>query len=233
MTVHPKIAPLVQKPAARFRMTAGISNPIPTGRTTVLTSINRLVCVKPDVTLFPPQACTFYVLKDANGTLIAPTSLDQIYETASADFPTSVNVDHAGWPSTANKTVMDVNLKSLGFTTGQNVAIAFNLDSQVNGGDYYYSFYCGDPTSFDPQQAITEGDSLGALSWIQGDDFQRGVINVSGSPVGKTVVVVCPVTTAGPAAHFIPFNVSILAVRKTDQYDSVPATFDPKIKNNG
>jgi hypothetical protein len=112
------------------------------------------------------------------------------------------------------------------------VAIAFNLDTAVNGETYDYSFASASTTSFVPTVAIEEEDTQGTLTWITGDTFQDGVVTgPTGEPEGKTVVIVCPVV-AYPPQSFVPYNMSIVAVLVSDPTNTTATTIDPKIKND-
>jgi hypothetical protein len=205
-------------------MTINANQILPTALTP-LSSLAGVVYAKPNVTTNPPS-CLFY---PQPGT---PTSIAAIYSTAASELSGGQPSNHTGWPGNTPQTALDVNLNAMGFQAGQYVAIAFNLDSTVNGDTYDYSFYSSDENLFDPSYAIEEEDSSTTLTWITGDTFQDGATpGPAGSAEGRTVVVVCPMVSS-PTPSFVSFNLTIVAVNNDDPSNSTTTTIDPKVRND-
>lgn len=194
-----------------------------TGRI-ALTDIAGVIYAKPKVNTPPAYSCLFY--KRAT-----PTSIAEIYSTAAGTLSGGSPSYYGDWPSSINKTYLDIDLGHFGYTAGQNVAIAFNLDDIVNAdSEFRYCFTCTDPNAFNPQAAVTEGGSTSALRWVDGDDFQSGVAPGGGPLDGKTIVFVCPVADSD---SFVAFNLGTTAFDKNDPAHVVPTVIDPCIKNRG
>ena len=98
--------------------------PIPLTSTTPLSSIAGVVYAKPNVTTNPPS-CLFYPLTGV------PATTNALYATAASTLSGGQPSNHAGWPGGVPQSALDVNLSAMGFTAGQYVAIAFNLDSNA------------------------------------------------------------------------------------------------------
>jgi len=196
---------------------------IPLTKRIDVSQLAGVVYAKPNVENHPPTYCKFYPVPGTVGRV------SDIYSTASVQDPGGVNgvdADDSGWPS-PNR--FDVNLYSLGFHAGQYVAIAFNIDDDINNNGTEYSFSCG-RNVFDPTDSILEGDDTDALCWLNGDDFQGGVKDGLKGKIGKTIVVVCRLVPTTGSNRFIGFNLNVRAVNASSDTDT---SFDPKIKNDG
>jgi hypothetical protein len=207
-------------------ITGGTTQVIPSTSITLLGSISGVVYAKPNFTRNPPT-CKFYT------NFGTPDTIQEIYDLAAGTPPGTLSrANHTGWPADETMTNLDINLPWLGFTAGNKVAIAFNIDDNVNDNPPYdYSFFC-QSTIFSPSQAIQEATTPGGLTWIQGDTFQGGVVNTGPRPnEGKTVVIVCIV--GGMAPQLVPFNLAIVAINTMITSEYTPTTIDPKIKNDG
>lgn len=193
------------------------------------TSLAGVIYAKPNVMNNPPVACKFYPVPGA------VANYTTIYTTAADHQPGGVtprDAYHTGWPNGVNQHKFDLDLIGFGFKRGDYVAIAFNIDNQVNNNGLEYSFSCG-ANVFSPAASIMEGNDTDALSWVASDDFQSGVIQGAKTPIGKTIVFVCRVVTASAPGKFVSFNLNVRSVDPNNTSYDTDTAFDPKIKNDG
>jgi hypothetical protein len=188
--------------------------------TTAFGDIASVVYVEVNVTGFvegewETAKCSFSPLPTVPVTFPdnCPANIAAIYATASGPLPL-----------TAPQDGLDITLAEWGFVNGQYAAIAFNLSPNTDG-TYNYVFNGVSGGSFDPTQAIQDGEPLPSpcsLTWIQGDTFDSA---------GQTFVVICPITALGSNTE-VPYTLQVVKTN-IGSGASTLLVIDPKLKNMG
>jgi hypothetical protein len=187
---------------------------------TPFSDIASVVYVEVDATGFvegdPESAkCSFSPIPTVPVTFPdnCPANIAALYATASGPLPLTTPQDG-----------LDITLAEWGFVSGQYAAIAFNLSPNTDG-TYNYVFKGVSGGSFDPTQALQDGEPLPSpcsLTWIQGDTFDS---------TGQTVIVMCPVTAPDSNSE-VPYTLQVMKT-SIGSGASTLLVIDPHVRNGG